>query len=218
MGQRRHNSTTNPNNMNALVYDIEIIKAVPDKKSPMLEGIEYCKGWDDHASMGISCIGAYDYATDRYRVFCKDNMEDFRALQSGKLMVSFNGIGFDNKVIALQKFETAGFDPIVIEPDRCYDVLAELWVAAGLGREFVYPTHIGFGLGDVGYANFKQSKTGTGGLAPVEWQRGNIGNVVDYCLNDVRLTKRCFDRIRQTGGLRDPRDSSRFLEMERPKL
>lgn len=41
--------------MNALIYDIEIVKGIPDKKKTMLEGIEYCAGWEDHANMGISC-------------------------------------------------------------------------------------------------------------------------------------------------------------------
>lgn len=56
-----------------LVYDIEIIKAIPQKDSPKKQGIEYCKGWHDHQNMGISVIGAYSFEDDRYRVFTKDN-------------------------------------------------------------------------------------------------------------------------------------------------
>lgn len=63
-----------------VIYDIEIIKAVPDRKFPRSEGVEYCAGWDDHAGMGVSVIGAYDYFTGRARVFCKDNFDEFRNL------------------------------------------------------------------------------------------------------------------------------------------
>ena len=55
-----------------------------------------------------------------------------------------------------------------------------------------------------------------GALAPVDWQRKKFGSVIDYCLNDIALTKRLFERIRLTGGLRDPRDSTRFITMRRP--
>lgn len=57
------------------------------------------------------------------------------------------------------------------------------------------------------YANFRISKSGNGALAPVEWQRGNIGNVIDYCLHDVYLTKRLIDRVIRSGALADPHDA-----------
>ena len=62
-----------------LVYDIEIVNAIPDREGIKKEGVEYCEGWGDHAGMGISVIGAYDALEDRYRVFCEDNGNDFAA-------------------------------------------------------------------------------------------------------------------------------------------
>lgn len=195
--------------MKILIYDIEIIKAVPDKKFPVQEGVEYCAGWQDHANMGVSVIGAYDYASNRYRTFCADNFDEFRSLKiKSDTVVTFNGIGFDDKVLSACSVDG------VSHPNH-YDILRELWLGAGLGPEFIYPSHIGFGLEAVGMANFGLSKTGNGALAPVDWQQGKIGSVIDYCLNDVALTKRCFDRIRTMGGLLDPRDSSHFIEMRR---
>ena len=45
--------------MKILIYDCEIIKAVPIdyKNEAPIEGIEYCKGWDDHKNMGIRLLG-----------------------------------------------------------------------------------------------------------------------------------------------------------------
>jgi hypothetical protein len=62
--------------MRVLIYDIEIEKGIPDKKNPREPDIAYCAGWDDHANMGISVIGAYDSQTG-YRVFLKDNFDEF---------------------------------------------------------------------------------------------------------------------------------------------
>jgi len=47
--------------MNTIIYDIEIAKAIPSKSEPKEEGVEYCKGWGDHAGMGIACLCAHDY-------------------------------------------------------------------------------------------------------------------------------------------------------------
>lgn len=199
--------------MNALVYDLEIINAVPDKNGKRLEGIKYCDGWHDHKNMGISVIGCYDYKADRYRTFCKDNFDDFIALaRVSDLLVSFNGIGFDNKVLAACGIVEA----INNTNGSAYDILREIWLADGLCPEFVYPTHAGYGLNEVARVNLNAGKTGHGAIAPVDWQRGNIGRVIDYCLEDVRLTKRLFDRILAVCGLRSPKEPGRFLDMRKP--
>lgn len=195
--------------IDALIYDIEIKKAILGKKDQPIEGIEYCKGWGDHAGMGISCIGAYDYVEQRYRVFMDDNIGEFQKLvDSRKLIVSFNGLAFDNRVCAA--------NGVVVRDDRSYDILVELWAAAGLGPHFTFPTHVGFGLDAVGEANFGIRKTGHGALAPVDFQLGNYGALIDYCLNDVAMTKRAFDKIIGAGELVDPRDETKVLQMRPP--
>jgi hypothetical protein len=172
----------------ALIYDIEIKKAVPDKNFARQAGIEYCEGWHDHANMGISVIGAYDYLEDRYRTFCDDNLNQFISLCEVRApLVSFNGIGFDDKVITA----VAGGMP----DSARYDILRELWVAAGLSPTFGGKSHGGFGLEATCEANYGMRKTGNGALAPALWQQGRIGEVIDYCLNDVRMTKRLFDDV-----------------------
>lgn len=180
----------------ALVYDLEIVKAIPDAGQPRVKGIDYCEGWDDHANMGISVLCAYDYLEDRYRVFCADNLDDFLKLcRERNPLVSFNGLGFDNRVIKevcqLGAGEMSWFN------GRCYDILAEVWTR--LGRRMK-----GYRLDDIAGSNFQEFKTGNGALAPVYWQQGKVGTVIDYCLQDVRLTKRVFDRILETGGIIDP--------------
>lgn len=191
-------------NPSAFVYDIEIVKGIADKKSPTIPGIEYCAGWNDHANMGISVIGVYDYLEDRSRVFLKDNFADFVALVNTRdIAVSFNGIGFDNKVIT-----HGGCD---ISETKSYDLLAEIWAASGLARTFSYPTHIGFGLDAVCSLNFGTTKSGSGALAPVLWQQGRFGEVIDYCLNDVALTKQLFDAVLRGDSIISPKGGANLL-------
>lgn len=187
-----------------IIFDCEIEKAIPDKDRNPLEGVSYCKGWTDFEGMGLSCICAYDYNEGRYRVFLKDNFDDFEALiDNHSPIVGFNSIGFDNRLL-----EANG---IIIPPYKSYDLLAEIWSAAGLSREFQYPSHLGFGLDAICQANFALNKSGNGALAPIWFQRGNIGLVIDYCLHDVHLTRVLLDHVRAGYPLRDPRDPSKFL-------
>lgn len=197
--------------MRALIYDAEILKAIPERNGERIPGIEYCEGWQDHANMGISVIGAYDYVEDRTRVFTMDNISDFLDLADDRdVLVGFNSIPFDNSLIAatlkIPKFQES----------KCYDLLREMWIAAGLPPEFDYKTHGGYGLDATCEKNFGTRKTGNGAFAPVLWQQGQIGKTIDYCLNDIRLTKQLFDRVLNLGSLRSPKAPNIELAMRAP--
>lgn len=191
--------------MRAVIYDIEIAKAIPGRNGEQQTGIEYCAGWKDHANMGIACIGAWDYVEDRARVFTMGNISEFLDLCDDRdLLVGFNSIPFDNAVIA------ATLNRPAFDESRCYDLLREIWAAAGLPAEFDFKTHGGYGLDAVCEANFGTKKTGNGALAPVDWQRGEYGRVIDYCLNDIKLTKQLFDRAMGDGNIKCPKTGNRL--------
>lgn len=133
-----------------------------------------------------------------------------RATRDGTLLVGFNNIRFDNAVIAATK--EIG---LAIAEERCYDILREVWAATGLGPDFDRKTHGGYGLDAMCATNFGSKKSGNGALAPVLWQKGQIGEVIDYCLNDVRLTKQLFDKILKDGLLTCPK-SSNTLSLRNP--
>lgn len=188
--------------MNCLIYDCEIVKAIPNKGDDRLEGIDYCDGWRDFENMGISVICACEWPKMIYRVFLEDNFPDFESLaEEVDYVVGFNSIPFDNELLAA----TTGYE---IPEERSFDILRELWAAVGLGPKFVYPTHMGYGLDDVGLANGLGGKSGSGAKAPVWWQRGSRGKVIDYCLRDVILTVGAFSIIQTTGELADPKTGS----------
>jgi hypothetical protein len=172
-----------------LIYDIEIKKAILGKGEKPVEGVEYCEGWGDHEGMGVSCVCCYDYTADRYRVFCEDNMQDFALLvDSHDTIVGFNNINFDNKVLA-----HASSDPeenLMYLLTKSYDILAEIRLAGGgwCGLDAMVKAN--------GLANgLAFGKTGNGAMAPVWYQAGRIGKLVDYCMADVWLTKKLLDMI-----------------------
>lgn len=110
-----------------LIYDIEILNAIPDRSGQRQEGVEYCEGWHDYAGMSIACVGAYDYKHDRSRVFLADNLQEFGWWAvTQECVVGFNNNRFDNRLLEAQG--------IAIQPEKSYDLLQEIWRAAGIER------------------------------------------------------------------------------------
>jgi hypothetical protein len=92
-------------------------------------------------------------------------------------LIGFNSVGFDNNVLSCFGTLPEGKD--------YYDILQEIYRT--VGKRFK-----GSGLDAICTLNGLGSKSGNGALAPVQWQRGQIGSVIDYCLRDVRLTRDLF--------------------------
>ena len=181
--------------LNCLIYDLEIRRCIPDRDGRREEGFEYCAGWDDHKHMGIACLCVWDCQENLPLVFGEENLDKFADLVAKRkaLMVSFNGMKFDNAVIATYGIE--------IFPARCYDLLREMWAADGLAPDHFSKDHSGYGLDACAAANFQDRKTGNGADAPKWWQRGRVSDVITYCLKDVMLTRRLFLRVVNNGGV-----------------
>jgi hypothetical protein len=124
------------------------------------------------------------------------------------VVIGFNSLGFDRLLLEV--------NGIRYPAHANYDLLAELWMAAGLLPEYSGAIHNGFGLDATAEANQIGNKSGHGALAPVDWQRGHISTVVDYCLHDVWLTKQLIDLLVKQGWLNDPRDRFKILEVDKP--
>ena len=199
-----------------LIYDCEIIKAIRDHKKVDLAHIEYCNGWDDYENMGISVIGVniidkkdgYDLISNHN--IAKDNIAMFQmGLGGTEVLVGFNNQSFDDKLIKANGF-------VIPETIVNYDLLAEIWEGAGLGREFVYPTHAGFGLDAICKANGLGEKSGDGANAAILWQKGKHQEVIDYCENDIKLTRKLFDLIQEKGEIKDPREDNIYFKKYNP--
>jgi hypothetical protein len=178
---------TKEGNMNLLIYDCEIIRAIPDRRGPLISGIEYCEGWNDHAHMGVSVLCAYEWGVG-YHVYLEDNFAEFKAKAEATDTIS---IGFNNRRFDDQLVKHLGID---IPPWQSWDLLREIWISKGLNPDSFNPRTHGGGLDAVAMANGLGGKSGNGALAPVLWQQGKKGAVIDYCLRDVMLTKKCVER------------------------
>lgn len=197
----------NPKFGKYLIYDIEIKKAILGKNEEIIPGIEYCEGWEDHANMGISCIGAYESWTNRTRIFMDDNRDEFyQSVDTADLLIGFNSLAFDDAVIRANwssvDFKTEG---------KSYDILVEIWKACSLKPTYQGKTHQGFGLDACCAVNFGMRKSNNGAFAPVLYQTQQFGKLIDYCLNDIAMTKKLSDRIIYRGSIIDPRDEHKEI-------
>lgn len=172
--------------MKTLIYDCEIIKCIPDRNGSKKPGFEYCAGWNDHANMGISLIGAWLSWENQIRLYPQSAFAAFQqAVDQADLIVGFNSISFDDKLCAA--------NGITIATD--YDLLSEVWAAAGMPRRYTYgKTRPGYKLENLAQANLGRGKSGSGELAPELWQRGEQWAVARYLTDDVLITKQIFER------------------------
>jgi hypothetical protein len=187
------------------IFDIEIKHGIPPKNpAERRDDLIYCAGWEDYQNMKIACIGVWDYKTDSSRIFGEHEIKDFQKfIDSHDKVVGFNNNRFDNNVLRA--------NGVVIHANKSYDILSEDFTALGSFQK-------GCRLDDIVKANFPScaGKTGSGADAPELWQKGFYTKVIDYCLNDVRLTKMILDRILRFGYINDPIYPSEILRLRRP--
>lgn len=172
--------------MNILIYDTEIIRAIPSNE-PLVPGIQYCRGWKDFENMGIGVIGCHSSIYGDFTLL--DNFGELELLASDHdEIVGFNSSRFDDLLLRAN-----GIDVTTI-----YDLLTEAWVADGLPPVYTRGvTLAGYNLDNLARLAFGEQKTGSGELAPVLWQQGKKQEVIDYCLNDVRLTKKLYEKRKE---------------------
>jgi hypothetical protein len=178
--------------MDHIVLDIEI------QRLPGQAGLT----WEDTDKLGVSCAVVYEFATDRYRHYLAGDVPALRKrILEAQRVTSFNGWKFDLPVI--WGWPKARWPPASLTlPDlslgvsesefRCRqnDLLRRIWQAQGLDPDiFQVKTHGGWGLDAMAHGTLDQGKSGYGAEAPSWYQQGNWARLLDYCLDDVRLTR-----------------------------
>lgn len=202
-----------------IVYDAEIIRLVPPKdpnSEQWVNGAEYCDGWHDFKGMGISCLCAIELTCWRPYVFLGDNLDRFEHLAAThKTLCGWNNRRFDNPLM-----EAHGI--FLPWEERTWDLQEELIRAANPPSPFTGEGRGGGSLLDDINKNYRDyargrsldavsranldggGKSGTGWMAPIDWQAGRAGKVISYCLNDVFQTAMLAMKIVRDGGLFDP--------------
>lgn len=187
--------------MKELFYDCEIIKCIPSYNQTNDPHYEYCDGWHDFKNMGISVIGVYAAWLDTYLAIFGNNLDLFTTLlHETDRIIGFNSISFDDNLLKA--------NGVQITTD--YDLLYEVRIAAGMPGHYVKGvTRTGYSLGALAETNLYTGKTGSGELAPMLWQDGRRQEVIDYCMNDVKLLVELYQK---RSCLKDPTDGS-LLEL-----
>jgi DNA polymerase elongation subunit (family B) len=118
-----------------------------------------------------------------YIAFLEDNIKEFlELLKHADLIIGYNHIWFDLPV--LQKY--ADFDLLKLP---CYDIM--LKVEQKIGSKLR--------LNDLCKANFEGDlKTDSYSVYKHYYKEGKWLELIDYCMNDVRLTEQLFQQILTT--------------------
>jgi DNA polymerase elongation subunit (family B) len=123
-----------------------------------------------------SVIGAYISWTNEYVAFLEKDAKYFtELLKEADLVIGWNHLWFDLPV--MQKF--ASYDLLTLP---CYDIMMEM--AAVVGNKLK--------LDNVAKANLGEHKTDSYEVFKHYHTNQEWGKLIDYCMNDVRLTNDIF--------------------------
>lgn len=163
-----------------LVIDVETQKLVQE-----------VGGWDHIDKLGISVACAYDSKTDEFLAFRENELKKMIELCEERLVIGYNIRGFDLPVLVPYGLEIKNLDIF----DIMYDLEA-LTRQRFLKLEAVARGTLGTGKS-------------ADGLQAVEWWKtGQIQKIIDYCTQDVKVTRDVFQFGRQNGFVKIQRSES----------
>lgn len=154
-----------------LVIDIETQKLVQE-----------VGGWGQIDKLGVSVACAYDSKSDSFLSFQEKDLKHLFTLCEERLVVGYNIRGFDLPVMVPYGLEISGLDVF----DIMYDLEA-ITRQRYLKLEYVARGTLGEGKS-------------ADGLMAVEWyKKGEIDKIIEYCKQDVKVTRDVFQFGRQNG-------------------
>jgi DEAD/DEAH box helicase domain-containing protein len=168
-----------------LVIDVETKQLVQD-----------VGGWDHIDKLGISVACAYDSKTDQFLSFRENELKTLIDLCEERLVIGYNIRGFDLPVMVPYGLDVQRLDVF----DIMYD-LQTLTRQQFLKLEAVARGTLGAG------------KSADGLMAVEWWKTGQIQKIIDYCLQDVKVTRDVFQFGRQNGMVRIQRSEDKVVEV-----
>ena len=134
-------------------------------------------GSNDPAALDMSVVCIYEYETDRYSSYTKETLKDlWPILEKADLLIGFNSDHFD--IPLLNKYYSGDLTKI-----KSLDLMKEIKIS--LGRRIKLDT--------VAEASLGKNKSGSGMDAPMWWKNGEKQKVIDYCIEDVKITKEVYE-------------------------
>jgi DEAD/DEAH box helicase domain-containing protein len=130
-------------------------------------------GWNRAEKMGVSCAVLYDSGSGQFHDYSQDQVEKMcRHLARLDLVVGFNLIRFDYKVLAgLCDFDFYGLPTL--------DILVKIHETLGYRLS----------LDHLAQNTLGTQKSADGLMALQWWQQGKLDKIIEYCTQDVRVTR-----------------------------
>jgi len=149
-------------------------------------------GWQRADLMKISCAVLYDSAQNRFTDFMENQIDQLiERLQTYDLVVGFNIKRFDYQVLR-------GYSDFNFQALETLDILEEVNNCLGFRLS----------LAHLAETTLEESKTADGLQALRWWREGRILEILDYCRQDVKVTRDLYRFGRDKGHLlfRDKQD------------
>lgn len=134
-------------------------------------------GSNDPASLTLACVCIHDSQSGHYTSYLEEDLKKlWPILEKTDILIGFNSDHFDIPI--LNKYYSGDLRRL-----KSIDLMKE--IKKKLGRRI--------GLGAVAEATLGKKKSGGGADANIWWRNGEKQKVVDYCIDDVRLTRELYD-------------------------
>jgi len=160
--------------MKKIVFDIETSNVFQDVAT------------NDPSALDMSVCCIYDYETDKYSSYTKKTLNEMWPIfEKANLIIGYNSEHFDIPI--LNKYYSGDLTKL-----KSLDLLKE--IKNSLGRRIK--------LDAVAKATLGRNKTGHGLEAIVWWRNGEKQKVIDYCIEDVRITKDVYEYALKNNSLK----------------
>lgn len=134
-------------------------------------------GSSDASKLDISVVCLHDSETDSYHSFTQEQFGDlWKIIEHADMLIGFNSDHFD--IPLLNKYYPGDLSHI-----KSLDLLKE--IHASLGRRIK--------LDLIAEATLGYGKSAHGLEAIKWWRNGEVQKVIDYCIQDVKVTKEIYD-------------------------
>ena len=160
--------------MREITFDIETANAFPTLSR------------NDLSRMELAIVAIHDSETDEYSSYSKEELPKlWPIIETADVLIGYNSNSFDIPLLN-------NYYPGDLTKVRSLDLLVE--VQNTLGRRLR--------LQSLAEGTLKVGKSGDGLQSVRWWQEGLYDKVREYCIQDVRLTRRLYDYALEHGALK----------------
>lgn len=165
------------------LYDDNPQREVGSERKVVVFDLETQRSFDEVGGrsqmhrLGVSVGVAYRYDTDEFLVYTEDRISELiELLLAADLVVGYNIKGFDYEVLR-------GYTDEDLQKIPTFDLMYDLEDRLGFRPK----------LESVATATLGAGKSADGLQALAWWKQGEIDKIVEYCREDVKVTRDLYD-------------------------